>query len=110
MLEQLKDLLKAAKTKQDALEVLHIEAQNVKIQLFNRNYKVITIPGEPGPSFDEELDENQKIDPQDEDLVEYFKTVRALKKAVDDVQLSKSRYTTDPLQAEFINIIESKPE
>lgn len=109
MISRLKEQVKAAKTKQDAMEAIHIEVQNLKIRLFNKDYKVKTSPGEPGPDFDEDLAKDQPIRPEDKGLVEYYHTVKGIKEAVDNFQLNKWNYSPESIEREFIDLLEEKP-
>ncbi|HYG38564.1 MAG TPA: hypothetical protein VD908_08100 [Cytophagales bacterium] len=109
MVSKLKELVKAAKTRQDALEIIHIELQNLKIQLLGKNYKVKTSEGPPGPDFDEDLEENQYIEPKDKELVVYYKTVRKIIEAVDDYVHHKAMYSPNAVEQEFIQLLEQKP-
>lgn len=110
MISRLKELVKAAKTKQDALEIIHIEVQNMKIRLFDKNYTVKTSPGEPGPAFDEDLEENQTFRGKDKELADYFETVKGIMHAVDNHISNKPTLSLNSVEQDFIQLIEQKRE
>jgi hypothetical protein len=108
MISRLKDLIKAASNQHDALENVHIELQNLKIQLAEKGYKIITTPGKPGPHFEEDLAQDQEILPEDQDLVDYYETIRAVKKSLDDFTQNKPHNIPVGVEKELIELFGSK--